>query len=67
MGKGINSTEADLTEREHQSAPRQIFYNHTWKLNAGLEGGGGGGLLLGMEIALPHAISHAKVLLSTVT
>lgn len=34
-----------------------------WKLNAGLERQ----LLLGMEIALPHVISHAKALLSTFT
>lgn len=34
-----------------------------WKLNAGLEGL----LPLGMEIALPHVISHAKALLSTFT
>ncbi len=34
-----------------------------WKLNAGLEGL----LLPGMEIALPHVISHAKALLSTFT
>ncbi len=34
-----------------------------WKLNAGLERL----LLLGMEIALSHVISHAKALLSTFT
>lgn len=41
----------------------KIFCNHMWKLNAGLEGS----LLLRMEIALPHVISHAKALLSTFT
>lgn len=41
----------------------KICCNHVWKLNTGLEGL----LLLGMEIALPHAISQAKPLLSTCT
>ena len=41
----------------------KIFCNHMWKLNAGLERL----LPLGMEIALPHVISHAKALLSTFT
>lgn len=63
MGKGANSTETNLTESEYQLALRKIFCNHMWKLNAGRDGP----LLLGMEIALPHVISHAKALLSTFT
>lgn len=60
-GKGANSTETNLTESDYQL--RKIICNHMWKLSAALEGP----LLLSMEIALPHVISHTKAFLSTVT